>query len=446
MPESAEKVNKGKNPRSIEVVEGLTASGQAFVNINGVQLRVPGFLPGDKIDIELDGSGRIIDVQMVEPSPERVKPDCFFHGPCGGCDLLELSEKGRKKEKQAMIARALSRIPCGCEAYLHSFTASREIIRYLPRVRLHQGRNYEERESGYLAAESFSSQVPGGVVPVTACAIITQPLARRLVAARKILNQVPIFLESLTLMSSSSHRSDRVVGHAVLMKGRPTGHHYKDLAKIMRAANLKGLSVANHEGKIKEVQGTVNVTGLIAPDVDGGPYDAEPSFFVQGNIFQNPVLVRKVVELCKPAQGIRIVEGFAGAGNFTLALAAKGARVEAIESHPGAVRTGIRNIKRSGFEDRITLLEGDAIKELSRFKPEPDVLLLDPPRTGTPSIGRTLAKLQPKKIVCVFCDLDACERDSAAIIRSGYKLSEAAGLDLYPRTHHVELICLFEKA
>lgn len=439
-------MNKKQTRRSVEIIEGLTSNGQAFVNLDGVLLRLPGFLPGDKIDLELDTSGKILDAQMVEPSPERVKPDCFFHGPCGGCDLLELSEKGRKKEKQAMIARALSRIPGGKDAYLYSFTSSREIIRYLPRVRLHQSRNYEERESGYLASENFAKQVPGGVVPVTACAIITQPLARRLVAARRILNQLPIFLESLTLMSSSSHRSDRVVGHAVLIKGRPAGHHYKDLSKLMRAINLKGLSVATHDGKIKEVQGSVNVTGLIAPEVEGGPYDAEPSFFVQGNIFQNQVLVRKVVELCKPVPGMRIVEGFAGAGNFTLALAAKGARVEAIESHPGAVRTGIRNIKRSGFAERIELKEGDAVKELSRYKPEPDVLLLDPPRTGTPSIGRTLAKLYPKKVVCVFCDLDACERDSAAIIRNGYKLSEVAGLDLYPRTHHVELICLFEKA
>lgn len=446
MPESTQKVNEVKVKGLITVVEGLTSNGQAFVNIDDVMVRVPGFLPGDKIELELSAGGKVVGAQLLEPSPERVKPDCFFHGPCGGCDLLELSEKGRKKEKQAMIARTLNRIQGGNEAYLHSFSSSREIIRYLPRMRLHQSRNYEERESGYLPSEAFASQLPGGVVPVTACALITPALARRLIAARKILNQVPIFLESLTLMSSSSERSDRVVGHAVLMKGRPAGHHYKDLTKIMRAANLKGLSVANHEGKIKDVQGSVSVTGLIAPEVDGGPYDAEPSFFVQGNIFQNQVLIRKVVELCKPAPGIRIVEGFAGAGNFTLALAAKGARVEAIESHPGAVRTGVKNINRSGFGERLMLVEGDAIKELSRFKAEPDVLLIDPPRTGTPSIGRTLAKLQPKKIVCVFCDLEACERDSANIIRSGYKLSEAAGLDLYPRTHHVELVCLFEKA
>jgi 23S rRNA (uracil1939-C5)-methyltransferase len=427
-------------------VEGLTSDGQAFVRDDDREIRLKGFLPGDKLEILFSEKGRISSVLLLEPSPDRVKPDCFFHGPCGGCDLLELSEKGRKKEKQAMIMRAIKAIPYSDKVFVHSFLASREIIRYLPRVRLHQSRNYDERESGFLASEQYEDKVPGGVVPVTACALITPPLARRLVATRKILSQIPICLESLTLMSSSSHHSDRVVGHAVLMKGKTAANCHENLKKILRSASLKGLSVASHDGKMKKVYDTVSVTGLVAPDVDGGPYDAEPSFFVQGNIYQNQVLIRKVLEFCKPEPGTRIIEGFAGAGNFTLALAATGAKIEAVESHPGAVRTGNKNIARSGFADRITLTEGDAIKDLAKLAPEPDVLLLDPPRTGTPGIGRMVSKLKPARIVCVFCDLNAMVKDSSAIIRSGYRLGEVAGIDLYPRTHHVEAICLFEKS
>ncbi|HNX74431.1 MAG TPA: hypothetical protein PLM07_09390 [Candidatus Rifleibacterium sp.] len=438
-------MNENKLRRVIAVVEGLTGNGQAFITLEHNRVRLAGFLPGDKVEVQLDSALKVVSAALFEPSPERVKPDCFFHGPCGGCDLLELSEKGRKKEKQAMIERSLARIPGGREAFVHSFHPSRELIRYLPRVRLHQSRSFEERESGFLASDNWQTPVPGNVVPVTACALVTAPLNRRLVAARKILNQVPIMLDSLTLMSSSAHNSDRVTGHAVLMKGQTSRHCYEDLMKVMRSLNLKGMSISTFDGKIKEVVGPVNVTGLVAPEIDGGPYDAEPSFFVQGNIFQNPVLVRKVVEFCKPSAETRIVEGFAGAGNFTLALAAKGARVEAIESHPGAVRTGQRNVIRSGFSERISLIEGDALKELAKCTPEPDVLLIDPPRTGTPGIARLLGKLLPKKVVCVFCDLDACEKDASAIVNSGYRLTEVAGFDLYPRTHHVELVCVFER-
>lgn len=431
---------------SIVTVEGLTHSGQAFVHADNNFLRIGNFMPGDQVKVSYTEEPiRLESVEMIEPSPDRVKPDCYFHGPCGGCDLLELSEKGRKREKQAMIMRVLDRVTNGDKAKVHNFLSSKEIIRYLPRVRLHQSRNYEERESGFLAAEAYQKQILGGVVPVSSCALLTKAIDSRLVAACKILSQVPIFLESLTLMSSSSHRSDRVTGHAILMKGRPEHFHHEHLTKIMRAMNLKGLSVASSDGKIKKVNDSVSVTGLIATDVDGGPYDSEPSFFVQGNIYQNKVLIDKVVEFCQAAPGKRILEGFAGAGNFTLALAAKGATIEAIESHPGAVRAGQKNIARSGFADRVKLIQGDAIKEMAKSKMKPDVLLLDPPRNGTPSIGRTVSQLKPDRVVCIFCDLEAVERDSNAIIKSGYELTEAVGIDMYPRTHHIELVCLFKR-
>jgi 23S rRNA (uracil1939-C5)-methyltransferase len=446
VPIGAQKVSETKLNRIIRLIEGLTPQGQAFVTENDREIWVHNFLPGDKVELLLDGRGRVKSAQLVEPSPDRVKPDCFFHGPCGGCDLLELSEKGRKKEKQAMIERAMKKIEGGENARLKPFIAANELIRYRPRVRLHQSRNQESRESGYLAADAFQRMVPGGVVPVTSCAIITQQLNKRLVATRKILSQIPICLESLTLMSSSSAHSDKVVGHATMRKGKTPGFYHKDLMKLMRAAQLKGLTISGPDGKVKEAHGSVSVTGLIAPDTEGGPYEAEPSFFVQSNIFQNSVLIKKVLDYCKPAEGKRIVEGFSGAGNFTLPLAAHGARVEAVESHPGAIRTARKNLHQSGFSERINLVEGDAIKELSKFEPEPDVLLLDPPRTGTPGIGRTVKTLKPAKIVYVFCDLDAMIKDANQLIRAGYRLAEVTGLDLYPRTHHVETICLFEKA
>ena len=243
-------------------------------------------------------------------------------------------------------------------------------------------------------------------------------------------------------MSSSSITSDRVVGHAVLQRGKTAHFYIKELNKIMRAANLKGLTVADHSNKIKEVLGEPSVTGLIAADVEGGPYESEASFFVQGNIYQNTNLIKKVVEYAEPSENTYIVEGFAGAGNFTLALAAKGAKIDAVESNPSAVRSGIKNIVKSGFKN-VKLHEGNALKDLTKFK-NPDVLVLDPPRTGTPGSGAMVEKLGfPKRIVLVFCDLESMVKDCKAILKSGnYKLEKVAGYDLYPRTHHVEAVCL----
>lgn len=424
-------------------IEGLTSEGESFVTINKKLYVVAGFLPGDKIKVEIDEDKKlIVDAELIEPSLNRIKSDCHYHGACGGCDLLELSEKVRKKEKQAMIKRALARIP-NCENVdLESFNASKEIIRYMPRVRLHQSQNYDERKSGFLAAGESDEKFSGNIVPVSSCPLLMQSLNKRLNATRKILDTIPIILESLTLMSSSSTKSDRVVGHAVLQKGKTAHFCIKDLNKIVRAADLKGLTIADHTNKIKETIGETTVTGLIATNVEGGAYESEASFFVQGNIYQNANLINKVVEYAEPSEKKYIVEGFAGAGNFTLALAAKGAKVDAVESNPSAVRSGIKNIVKSGFKN-VKLHEGNALKDLTKFN-NPDVLVLDPPRTGTPGIGAIVEKLGfPKRIVLVFCDLEAMVKDCKAILKSGqYKLEKVAGFDLYPRTHHVETVVL----
>jgi 23S rRNA (uracil1939-C5)-methyltransferase len=95
-----------KSNGTITIIEGLTPDGQAFIEVENKTIKLPGFLPGDKIEIFFTNDSKVESVKLIDPSPNRVKPDCFFHGPCGGCDLLELSEKGRKKEKQAMIERA----------------------------------------------------------------------------------------------------------------------------------------------------------------------------------------------------------------------------------------------------------------------------------------------------------------------------------------------------
>jgi len=440
-------VKESGNNRLTRTISGLTSQGQAFIDEDGREIWISGgFLPGDKVSFFLDARGRATGAELIDPSPDRVKPDCFFHGPCGGCDLLELSEKGRKREKQAMLKRALSRIEGGETALLKPFTAGKELIRYRPRVRIHQSRNHEHRDAGFLASEAYQGKVPGGVVPVTSCAIITSQLNKRLVAVRNILSHMPIFLENLTLMSSSSKHSDKVVGHATLMKGKTAGHFHKELMKIMKAGQLKGLTVSGFDGKVKESHGDASVTGLIAPDCEGGPFIAEPSFFVQSNIYQNPVLIKKVIEYCEVENGSRVIEGFCGAGNFSLPLAAKGASIEAVESHPSAVRAARKNIHQAGLIERIRLVEGDAIKELIKFEANPDVLLLDPPRTGMPGIGRTVKALNPKKIVYVFCDLDALVKDSNNLVKAGYQLKEVTGIDLFPRTHHVEAICLFVRS
>ena len=244
-------------------------------------------------------------------------------------------------------------------------------------------------------------------------------------------------------LACSTEGEETVAGHIVLVKGSSPNRTKPLLEKLVRAAGLSGLSLGPDDGTVEAVIGSVKLPGIVAPGVAGGPYAAEPAVFTQGNAAQNRKLIEWVLKIGQVKPGMRVLEGFAGAGNFSLALAAAGATVEAWESHAGAVRCGEKNRRQSGFPERLTLHAGDAHTALFKAAPEPDLLLVDPPRTGMPGIADLARKLKPKRIVYIACDADSLARDGASLARAGYRAAEAVGIDLYPRTHHLEGVVAF---
>ena len=78
---------------------------------------------------------------------------------------------------------------------------------------------------------------------------------------------------------------------------------------------------------------------------------------------------------------------------------------------------------------------------LAELESAPDVVVLDPPRSGagTAVIGR-LADLATPRLVYVACDPAALARDLRFAVEHGYRIETITGYDLFPHTHHVEAI------
>jgi 23S rRNA (uracil1939-C5)-methyltransferase len=76
----------------------------------------------------------------------------------------------------------------------------------------------------------------------------------------------------------------------------------------------------------------------------------------------------------------------------------------------------------------------------------PDVVILDPPRKGcTAEVIETVAKMSPDRVVYVSCDPATLARDLAVFERLGYETMKATAVDMFPRTTHVETVCLLSK-
>lgn len=158
------------------------------------------------------------------------------------------------------------------------------------------------------------------------------------------------------------------------------------------------------------------------------------------------LLARAVLEAAHVGAGAHVVDAYSGAGLFSLPLArAVGEQgdVLAVEADEQAGRDARRNAH--GLP-QLRLLTVQVDKALAELESAPDVVVLDPPRSGagTAVIGR-IADLATPRLVYVACDPAALARDLRFAVEHGYRLESITGYDLFPHTHHVEAIAILTR-
>jgi 23S rRNA (uracil1939-C5)-methyltransferase len=173
--------------------------------------------------------------------------------------------------------------------------------------------------------------------------------------------------------------------------------------------------------------------------------------FVQGNGLLLDALAEAVVGASTQgslARGGRALELYAGAGFLTLPLARRFAELRAVESNPAAVRDLRANLEAAGG-CRVDLVQGRServLADLIRAGEHPEVVVLDPPRSGLESqTRRRLLELAPQRIVYLSCDPATLSRDLAVLCTDRYILLEIQGFDLFPQTFHVEAMAVLER-
>ncbi|MEE3190315.1 MAG: 23S rRNA (uracil(1939)-C(5))-methyltransferase, partial [Pseudomonadota bacterium] len=76
--------------------------------------------------------------------------------------------------------------------------------------------------------------------------------------------------------------------------------------------------------------------------------------------------------------------------------------------------------------------------------PEPDAVLLDPPRAGAETVMTELIRRKVGRILYVSCDPATLARDLAQLVPAGYEVIKAGIMDMFPQTHHVETMVLLK--
>jgi 23S rRNA (uracil1939-C5)-methyltransferase len=139
-----------------------------------------------------------------------------------------------------------------------------------------------------------------------------------------------------------------------------------------------------------------------------------------------------------------LMDVYCGVGLFSAFLAPHVGRLIGIESSPTACADFEVNLDEF---DNVELYEATAEEVLPLLADHPEVILVDPPRSGIDRYAMdALIEMAPAVIVYVSCDPSTLARDGGKLLRGGYRLEQVTPFDLFPHTYHIESISLWVKA
>lgn len=425
-------------------VEQLDHLGAGIAQHQGKVVFIPGALPDETVTVQLTEQkknyARAKLIKVDTPSSERVEPECPHYHTCGGCDLQHMSLSGQREHKEAALLDIMAKF-AGTEGGALSPALTGEGWHYRRRARLATlfDKNTKHLSLGFRAASSSN------VVPISQCLVLAKPLSDLIVPFAKLLNQLSAkaSLGHLELIAADN-------GHFAVLRITKALND-KDLAKLSAFAELHQIHIClqDNEGQFQGV-GAELVLPVYQLLDENAQSDAVSLSFTPGNFVQvngqiNKAMVAQAMDWLAPAPDERILDLFCGMGNFSLPLAKMGADVIGVEGVAEMVTQARVNAKANNL-DKLTFYHGDLSADLSLepWMGKIDKLLLDPARAGAFESLQWLKKMKPRKVVYVSCNPASLARDSAVLLERGYRLQQLGLIDMFPQTHHIEAMALFE--
>ena len=378
----------------VELTVGAPAHGGHCVSrVDGQVIFVRHALPGERVlavitEVQRSFS-RADAVSVLDASPDRVAAPCPYARPglCGGCDLQHAAPRAQAGWKATVVREQLARLAGLPDLPAVPVTAPPPTpLDWRSRVR------YAVSADGVPGLLKHRSHE---VVPIDRC-LIAHPAVRAL----DVLSVRWPGVDGVETVASSGGDV------SVLAAGR----------LVSGAARVRERAV-------------------------GREWTIDAGAFWQVHPAAADTLAGAVLELLRPRAGERAWDLYGGAGLFAGVLAdAVGPQgtVTLVESDPRGVAAARRNLRSTG----VHVVPGRVERVLRRL-PVPDLVVLDPPRAGAgAAVVRGMVDAAPRAVAYVACDPAAFARDVGTFRGLGWRLAELRAFDIFPMTHHIELVGL----
>lgn len=383
---------------------------------SGKSVFIPFTLPGEVVCAQIIEEkkdyalARLIEI--LNPSPERCLPRCAHFGECGGCQLQHIKYDTQIGIKKGILSEQWQRI-----AKIQHLPD----IETLPSVKAWNYRaslQFRLDEKGGLG---FSRMKDGGVISIRECHLPCEDVAQ---------------IWPKLKFESGSH-----------------------IQRVEVRAGYDGdvmVTLQGKSGQVPEIETDLPIsiafisslgTSVLAGDdhilisVLDRKFRVSPGAFFQVNPSGAERIIQWVMQ--HAGSGHTVVDAYCGGGLFSAFLAPHFNRVVGIEAAPPACEDFVVNLDEY---DNIELYQGAVEAVLPGLKIKPDLVLLDPPRSGLGLlVVESILSIAPERMIYISCDPATLARDARTLLAGGYRLQDCVLCDMFPQTYHIESINYFVK-
>lgn len=434
-------------------IQGYGSGGEGVARLDGQAVFVKGALAGERCAVQLlkvgksAAWGRVREV--LDPSPHRQTPDCPQYPKCGGCALRHMDYEEELRFKRQRVEDALRRIG-GAEIAVEEILGCRQVAGYRNKGQFPVS---PAGQLGFYRARSHD------VVPALDC-LLQAPQANAVAGA------VEGYLRQFGVQAYDERTRRGLLRHlyvrtnregralvCLVVNGERLPHEAELVAAIRgAAAETVGVVLCVNRRDTNVVLGDAYRTlwgeATVEDVLCGLRFRLSVPSFYQVNREQAERLYEKAVEFAGLTGTELVLDLYCGAGTITLAMARRAGRAVGAEIVPEAVENARENAGINGVANA-EFFCGDAGAVAEKMAAEgmrPDVIVVDPPRKGLAAeVVSAIAAMGPDRVVYVSCDPGTLARDIRELSGFGYALVRATAVDMFPRTRHVETVCLMSR-
>ena len=395
----------------IVTIEKLDHFGRGLCKVNDKVCFVEGALPGEEVEIDIIKENKnFIEAKVltiINESEHRITPKCPYYDACGGCTHQHMTYELENESKVNKVKELMERFAHISPDLVKDMVSGTE-YNYRNKIILH----------GLNGKIGFYEEKTHSVIPIKKCLLVS-PKMNNII---KILNKINVQILEVLIRCSND-------GEMTLVELEGKVSDIKPLQDACDILIYNGMIMSEHDELISKIG-------------DKDFFISYSSFF-QVNRKVTKKLYDRVLKEVKKKKPNKVLDLYCGAGTIGIYVSDYAKEIIGVDNNGSNIVDANKN-KELNHVENISFICDKVENKIDSFT-DIDMIIVDPPRSGLDTKTKEyLTKINPETIVYVSCDPVTLARDLGEL-NNNYEIKSVEPFNMFPRSSHVECVCILER-